>query len=132
LQNEAVRDLEYDKTETDILYSKCRILKFLIYLNYQLTNLYGYFFDNCGLPENYFYKIVAVHKYQTRLASLLNYHLPWMDLWVSFLESIMVLKMLSLCHLSNLENTAKICCCRANMLFSFLFAYLFHFSVSLY
>jgi len=78
LQNKAVRTLEYNKTETTVLYSKHKILEIPDIFQSSVAK-FMYSFYNGGLPSNfdkYFAEIASVHKYQTRLASLQNYYLP--------------------------------------------------------
>jgi len=88
LQNKAVRTLEYNKTQTTVLYSKHKFLEIPDLFQLSVAK-FMYSFYNGGLPnhfDNYFAEIVSVHKYQTRLASLKKFIYPELKhLWVSFL-----------------------------------------------
>ena len=79
-QNKAVRMLEYNKTETTILFSNHKILEIPGLFQLSIAK-FMYSFYNGGLPnhfDNYFSEIASVHKYQTRLASPQKYYLPRM------------------------------------------------------
>ena len=80
LQNKVVRTLEYDKTKTNVFYSKHKILITPDIFRLSVAKLVYSFYNN-ELPnhfDRYFTEIASVYKYQTRLASLQKYHLPRM------------------------------------------------------
>jgi len=80
VQNKAVRNLEYDKMKTAVLYSKHKIFETPDLFKLSVAK-FMYSFYNGWLPnhfDNNFAEIASIHKYQTRLASLQNYYLPTM------------------------------------------------------
>ena len=80
LQNKAMRTIEYSKTKTTVLCSKCKILEIPDLFQLSVAK-FMFSFHHGGLPnhfDNYFAEIASVHKYQKRLASLQKYYLSRM------------------------------------------------------
>ena len=76
LQNEVVRNLEFNKTETAILCSNHIILEIPDLFQLSVAE-FMYSFYTGGLPDNfdnYLAEIASVKKYQTRLDSSQKYY----------------------------------------------------------
>jgi len=80
LQNKTFIILEYDKTKSSTVYSEQQFLNIPDLFKLSVAKIM-YSFYNGGLSnrfDHYFTEIAAVHKYQTRSASLQKYYLPRM------------------------------------------------------